>query len=136
MSKPRIISIVHRPHLATFEVSEKTHNITCTLCEYEIFIEDEDGVVFVYSEMEKTNMCGCTAEEYLRDIGKGITCNPYPWNEVEESDFMAWMKGEAENGYSPLEAIEIIVKVVRAAGMRFEEKIEQQLTIIADLIKK
>lgn len=136
MSKPRFISIVHHLHLATFEVSEKTHNTTCTVCEYEIFIEDEDGCISVCSEMDKGNMCSCTAEEYLRDIEKGSCCNPYPWDEVEKSDFMAWMKGEAENGYNPLEAIEIIVKVVRGAGMKFEEELERQLTIIADLIKK
>lgn len=136
MSKPRIISIVHRPHLATFEVSEKTHNITCTLCEYEIFIENEDGVIFVCSEIGKDNMCGCIAEEYLRDIEKGGCCNPYPWDEVQRTDFVDWMKGEAENGYSPLEAIEIIVKVVRAAGMRFEKELEQRLNNLADLIKK
>ena len=136
MSKPRIISIVHRPHLATFEVSEKTHNTTCTVCEYEIFIEDEGGHIFVCSEMDKENMCGCTAEEYLRDIEKGLACNHYPWNEVQKADFLDWMKGEAENGYNPLEAIEIIVKVVRGAGMKFEEELEQQLNNLAELVKK
>jgi len=136
MSEPRIISIVHRPHLATFEVSEKTHNTTCSVCEYEIFIEDERGVIFVCSETDKGSMCSCTAEEYLRDIEEGKSCIPYPWDEVQRTDFVDWMKGEAENGYSPLEAIEIIVKVVRAAGMRFEKELEQRLNNLADLIKK
>jgi len=136
MSKPRIISIVHHPHLATFEVSKETHNTSCSVCEYEIFIEDERGVIFVCSEFDKGNMCGCTAEEYLRDIEKGGCCIPYPWDEVQKDDFLHWMKGEAENGYNPLEAIEIIVKVVRAAGMKFEEEVEQQLNNIAELIKK
>ena len=136
MSKPRIISIVHHPHLATFEVSDKTHNTTCTVCEYEIFIEDGHGEIVVCSELDKGNMCGCTAEEYLQSIENGSCCIPYPWDEVQKSDFMAWMKGEVENGYSPLGAIEVIVKVVRGVGMKFEEEVEQQLNNLAELIKK
>lgn len=113
----RIINIIHQPHLTTYRAYDDSKHRCCTVCEYKIFIEKDNGEIVIASELEDCSLMGFNAEGFIKELSKeekdADLYTPFT-SAVGKEELEEFLNGEVEEkGGEVLHSVHNVLRALR-----------------------
>jgi hypothetical protein len=130
----RIVNVIYRPHLVSYKAYEETDYRCCTVCDYKVVIETDDGQLLTASVMDDSCLREFNIEEAIRKISDETQNQDffYPFERcVGEKDFDSFVNGHIEEGEKAIEAFLRIVFNLRQTNHNITNSLREQLNRLA-----
>lgn len=130
----RIVNVIYRPHLVSYRAYEETDYRCCTVCDYKVFIETDNGQLMTASVLDDCGIGEFDIEEAIR-MTSDETQNQdffYPFERrVDEKDFDSFVNGRIETGSKAIEAFSDTVSALHQANHHITDSLREQLNRLA-----
>lgn len=130
----RIVSVIYCPHLVSYRGYEETDYRCCTVCDYKVVIETDNGQLLTASVMGDCDICEFDIEEAIRKISDKTQNQDffYPFERcVDEKDFDSFVNGHIETGSKAIEAISETVSNLHKTNHNITDSLRKQLNRLA-----
>lgn len=130
----RIVNVIYRPHLVSYKGYEETDYRCCTVCDYKVVIETDNGQLLTASVMDDRDICEFDIEEAIRKTSDE-TQNQDWFYPVEfcvgEEDFDSFVNGHIEEGNKAIEAFFDTVSDLHETNHNITDSLREQLNRLA-----
>ena len=130
----RIVNVIYRPHLVSYKGYEETDYRCCTICDYKVIIETDDGQLLTASVMDDCCLREFNIEEAIRKVSDETQNQDffYPFEQcVDEKDFDSFINGDMEQGSKAIEAFSHTVFNLRQTRHNITDSLREQLNRLA-----
>ena len=130
----RIVNVIYRPHLVSFRAYKETDYRCCTVCDYKVIIEKDNGQLLTASVMDDCCLCEFDVEEAIRKVGDKTQNQDffYPFDRcVGEKDFDSFVNGHIEEGSKAIEALANTVSDLHITNHNITDSLREQLNRLA-----
>lgn len=130
----RIVNVIYRPHLVSYKAYEETDYRCCTVCDYKVIIETDDGQLLTASVMDDCCLREFNIEEAIRKISDETQNQDffYPFERcVGEKDFDSFVNGHIEEGEKAIVAFFRTVFNLRQTNHNITNSLREQLNRLA-----
>ena len=130
----RIVNVIYRPHLVSYRGYEETDYRCCTVCDYEVIIETDDGQLLTASVMDDCCLRDFDVEEAIRKVSDETQNQDffYPFERcVDEKDFDSFVNGHIEEGDKAIEAFSDTVSALHQTNHNITDSLREQLSRLA-----
>jgi hypothetical protein len=129
----RIISVIYKPHLATYKAYENTEYRCTIVCEYKVIIETDDKEIFVASILDDSELQDIELDKLIEHLKKdgGLEDEWVPTNRcVGVDDINCFINGHIEVGDTPLDALFGTLSNIRESGALCTDEVKELLNEI------
>ena len=109
----RILNVIYKPHLATYKAYDNSDFRCCTMCDYKVVIEKDNGRLLVASILDDACLQEIDLDQLVERLSKKGEDEDefYPFiGAVCVSDVNKFINGFIEEGDEPLEALSRALK--------------------------
>lgn len=126
----RIVNVIYKPHFATYKAYDNSDFRCCTMCDYKVIIEENNGCLLVASILDEACLEEIDLDELVEHLSKGGEDEDefYPFNRaVGISDINNFINGFIEEGNQPLSALSRVLQDIRESGVRCTDEVKEIL---------
>lgn len=130
----RIVNVIYRPHLVNYKAYEESDYRCCTICDYKVVIETDNGQLLTASVMDDCCLREFNIEEAIRKVSDETQNQDcfYPFERcVGEKDFDSFVNGSIEEGNKAIEAFSSTVFNLRQTNHNITDSLCEQLNRLA-----
>ena len=130
----RIVNVIYHPHLVSYRSCEETDYRCCSVCDYKVVIETDNGQLLTASVMDDCGICEFDIEEAIRKASDDTQNQDffYPFDRcVGDKDFDSFVNGHIEEGRDAVEAFSRTVSALRKSNHNISESLREQLNRLA-----
>ena len=129
----RIVNVIYKPHFATYKAYDNSDFRCCTMCDYKVIIEIDNGCLLVASILDEACLEEIELDELVEHLSKGGEDEDeyYPFNRaVRISDINNFINGFIEEGEEPLGALSRVLQDIRESGVRCTDEVKELINKI------
>ena len=130
----RIVSVIYHPHLVSYKGYEETDYRCCTVCDYKVVIETDNGQLLTASVMDDCDIFEFDIEEAIRKVSDETQDLDffYPFGRrVDEKDFDSFVNGSIEMGNKAIEAFSRTVSDLHKTNHNITNSLRVKLNRLA-----
>ena len=130
----RIVNVIYHPHLVSYKGYKETDYRCCTVCDYKVVIETDNGQLLTASVMDDCDICEFDIKEAIRKISDKTQNQDifYPFEQcVSEEDFDSFVNGQIETGDKAIEAFSNTVSDLHKTNHNITDSLRKQLIRLA-----
>lgn len=130
----RVVNVIYRPHLVSYRAYEKTDYRCCTVCDYKLIIETDDGQLLTASVLDDCCLSEFNIEEAVRKVSDETQNQDffYPFERcVSEKDFDSFVNGHIEAGSNAIEAFFSTISALHKTNHDVTDSLREQLNSLA-----
>ena len=130
----RIVNVIYRPHLVSYRAYEETDYRCCSVCDYKVVIETDDGQLLTVSVLDDCCLHEFDIEEAIRKASDKTQNQDffYPFEQcVDEKDFDSFVNGQIETGSKAIEAFFDTVSDLHKTNHNITDSLHEQLNRLA-----
>ena len=136
----RIINVIHVPHLVSYKPMKDSKYRCCTVCNYKVMIETDEGQILVASELDDFTIQDFDIDEAIMKLSdKRKQCEDFYYavdRFVDEEIFECYVNGEIEEGEGPIYAFDRVVRDLTESRKTISDDLRKRLRGVADDIEK
>lgn len=135
----RIINVIHLPHLASYKPLKDSEHRCCTVCEYKVMIETDEGTILAASAIDESELKEFDIDEAimkLSDKTQNEDCFYAVDRFVDEDRFDCFVNGEIEEGHEPTSAFYVVLDSLIRSRHPISDDLQKRLRNVADNIEK
>lgn len=129
----RIVNVIYKPHLATYKAYDNSDFRCCTMCDYKVVIEKDNGRLLVASILDDACLQEIDLDQLVERLSKKGEDEDefYPFiGAVCVSDVNKFINGFIEEGDEPLEALSRALKDIRESGVWCTDEVKELINKI------
>ena len=135
----RIINVIHLPHLVSYKAFKDSKYRCCTVCNYKVMIETDDGRILAASALDDFDLKDFDIDEAVRKLSDIKQNEDYYYaldRFIDEDRFDCFVNGEIEEGGKTIFAFDSVVKNLIESRRPIQDEVKEQLRELADDIEK
>ena len=135
----RILNVIHLPHLVSYKPFDDSEHRCCTVCEYKVMIETDEGTILAASAIDESELKEFDIDEAimkLSDKTQNEDCFYAVDRFVDEDRFDSFVNGEIEEGHEPTSAFYVVLDSLIRSRHPIRDDLRERLRNVADNIEK
>ena len=135
----RILNVIHLPHLVSYKPFKDSEHRCCTVCNYKVMIETDEGTILAASAIDESELEEFDIDEAimkLSDKTQSEDCFYAVDRFVDEDRFDSFVNGEIEEGHEPTSAFYVVLDSLIRSRHPIGDDLQKRLRNVADNIEK